>query len=173
MARLVVLSEGFTGLSHELKVDKTTIGRLEDNSFQVPEPSVSSHHCEIIKKGDGFVVRDLDSTNGTFIGGDQITEAPLQGGQVLRLGQVEIRLETGDKSTGAPAKTPLDKTVAIPQGVNVNELDQDTRPALATSSAFSKKSNKTNRIFIAIGIALGVIIIILLIFVIQKMTQSG
>ena len=39
MAKLVILSAGMTGRSHELKVDKTTIGRVEDNTFQISEPS--------------------------------------------------------------------------------------------------------------------------------------
>ena len=42
MPKLVVLSEGLTGRSHELKIEKTTIGRLEDNAFQIAEQSVSN-----------------------------------------------------------------------------------------------------------------------------------
>src|SRR4029077_17724777 len=97
MPRLVVLSEGLTGRSHELKAEKTTIGRVEDNTFQIPDPSVSSHHCEVILKGREVLMRDLNSTNGTFISGQQITEASLRPSQILRLGQVEVRLE-GDQS---------------------------------------------------------------------------
>jgi pSer/pThr/pTyr-binding forkhead associated (FHA) protein len=171
MARLVVLSEGFTGLSHELNVEKTTIGRLEDNLFSLGEPSISSHHCELVRQGDDFLVRDLNSTNGTFINGEQIKESVLKPGQILRLGQIEIRLESG--APGAPAspgKKPLDKTMVIPQGVKVQELDQGTRPVVGTSTAFSKKSNRINMIFLAIGIALGLIIIALLLVALSKMS---
>ena len=59
MAKLVLLSAGMTGRTHELKVDKTTIGRVEDNTFQIAEPSVSSHHCEVLLRGSDVVVRDL------------------------------------------------------------------------------------------------------------------
>ena len=69
MAKLVVLSAGMTGRTHDLQVDKTTIGRVEDNTFQIAEPSVSSHHCEILLRGTDVVVHDLNSTNGTFING--------------------------------------------------------------------------------------------------------
>jgi hypothetical protein len=48
MAKLVILSSGMTGRSHELKVDKTTIGRVDDNTFPIAESSVSSHHCEVL-----------------------------------------------------------------------------------------------------------------------------
>ena len=73
MPKLVLLSPGMTGRTHELKADKTTIGRLEDNAFQIAEASVSSHHCEVLLRGNDIVVRDLNSTNGTFIGKSQVT----------------------------------------------------------------------------------------------------
>src|SRR5882757_8700801 len=100
MAKLVVLSAGMTGRTHELKVDKTTIGRVEDNTFQIAEPSVSSHHCEILLRGTEVLVKDLNSTNGTFINGEKVSETVLKPGQTLRLGQIEMKLET-DASAGA------------------------------------------------------------------------
>src|SRR4029077_17875711 len=103
MAKLVLLSAGMTGRTHELKAEKTTIGRVEDNVFQIDEPSVSSHHCEVLLQGKDIVVKDLNSTNGTFINGEKISEAPLKSGQILRLGQIEMRLET-DAPPGAPKK---------------------------------------------------------------------
>ena len=60
MAKLVVLSAGLTGRTQELKVDKITIGRVEDNTFQIAEPSVSSHHCEVLMRGGEVVVHDLN-----------------------------------------------------------------------------------------------------------------
>src|SRR5213080_2878446 len=107
MAKLVLLSAGMTGRTHELKVDKTTIGRVEDNTFQIAEPSVSSHHCEVLLRGPDVVVRDLNSTNGTFINGEKVNEGLIKPGQVLRLGQIEIRLETeGMTAAPAPAGAP-------------------------------------------------------------------
>jgi len=164
MVKLVVLSEGLTGLTYELKVDKTTIGRLEDNAFQIAEPSVSSHHCELIQRGSDIVVKDLNSTNGTFVNGEKINESALKPGQILRLGLVEMRLESGTGTTAAPAplKKPLEKTMVI--GIQAQALDRGTRPVnFETSAAFSKKSNKANKIFIAVAVVLGVLIIALII----------
>jgi pSer/pThr/pTyr-binding forkhead associated (FHA) protein len=165
MARLVVLSEGFTGLSYDLKVEKTTVGRVDDNAFQISEQSVSSHHCEILQRGNEFVVKDLGSTNGTFVNGEQVTESPLKPGQILRLGQVEIRLEsgTGPAAAQTAAKKPLDKTVVIPQGVKVQELDSGARGASFQNTAFSRKTNKANKIFIIVGIVVFVLIVGLII----------
>ncbi len=80
MAKLVILSQGMNGRVHELKVDKTTIGRVEDNTFQIAEPSVSSHHCEVLLRGNEVVIKDLNSTNGTFIDDEKITESVLKPG---------------------------------------------------------------------------------------------
>src|SRR5216684_4409508 len=113
MPKLVVLSAGMTGRTHELKVDKTTIGRVEDNTFQIAEPSVSSHHCEVLLRGSDVVVRDLNSTNGTFINGEKITETVLKPGQVLRLGQIEMRLET-DSTTASTAPSTTPSTPSTP-----------------------------------------------------------
>ena len=171
MARLVVISEGLTGRSYELKVDKTTVGRVEDNSFQIAEPSVSSHHCEVLLRGNDVVVKDLNSTNGTFINGQQITgEGLLKPGQILRLGQVEIRLESGAPT--APAKKPLDQTMVIPQGVKLNPDEQKT-VSFGKDSPFAKKSNKTNKIFIGVCVFLGLIILGILAFVFYKLGQQG
>src|SRR5678815_3008098 len=121
MAKLVVLSAGMTGRTHELKVDKTTVGRVEDNTFQIAEPSVSSHHCEVLLRGAEVIVRDLESTNGTFINGEKISERELKPGQVLRLGQVEMRLEAD--TTPPSSKKPTEQTLAMQRGVSLNELE--------------------------------------------------
>jgi pSer/pThr/pTyr-binding forkhead associated (FHA) protein len=160
MAKLVLLSAGMTGRTHELKAEKTTVGRVEDNTFQIAEPSVSSHHCEIILRGAEVVVRDLNSTNGTFINGEKVTESPLKLGQILRLGQIEIRLE-GD-APPAPAKR-LDQTLVMQRGVSLNELEQGSRGGFGTKgTGFSKKDNKVNRIVITSAIILAVVIVGLL-----------
>src|SRR5207253_3916630 len=101
MVKLVLLGEAFAGRTYELNVEKTTVGRVEDNAFQIAEPSVSSHHAEIILKGTDVLIKDLNSTNGTFINGEKVTEQVLKPGQTLRLGTVEMRLE-GKDGAGAP-----------------------------------------------------------------------
>jgi pSer/pThr/pTyr-binding forkhead associated (FHA) protein len=162
MAKLVILSEGMTGRSHELKVDKTTIGRVEDNTFQIAEPSVSSHHCEVLLRGNEVLVRDLNSTNGSFINGEKITEKVLKPGQTLRLGQIEMRLET-DVPAGQ-SKKPVDSTMVVPRGVSLNQLEQGSRAAFDTAGkGFSKKDNKANKIFLIGAVAVGLIVVVLLI----------
>ncbi len=189
MAKLVVLNAGMAGRSHELKVDKTTIGRVEDNSFQIAEPSVSSHHCEILVRGEEIVVKDLNSTNGTFINGQKIIEGVLKTGQVLRVGQIEIRLEIGTASataSAAPAspaaasapagaaKKPIDQSLAMQRGVSLNELEQGPRTSGfdTSSKAFSKKTNKTNLWFLIGGVLAFLVIAFVLFYVFQQIKSQ-
>lgn len=164
MARLVLLGEAFNGRSYELKVETTTVGRVSDNAFEIPEASVSSHHAEIILRGNDIVIRDLGSTNGTFINGEKITEAVLKPGQTLRFGTVDLRLDTSDgpAPTAAPSvgssaskkpKQTLDQTVIIPQGVKMDELGGvGGPPNLGNTTGFEKKSNRGGKIFAVIVI---------------------
>ena len=155
-----------TGRAFDLKVDKTTIGRVEDNVFQIPEPSVSSHHCEILLRGNDVVVKDLNSTNGTFINGEKVSdESPLKPGQILRLGQIEMRLET--EAQAAAPKKPVDQTLVMTRGVNLSELEQGARgPGFGTKgTGFSKTENNVNTIFIIVGVVVGVVIVGLLLYV--------
>ena len=163
MARLVVLSDGMTGRTYELKVDKTTIGRVEDNAFQIPESSVSSHHCEILLQGSEVIVKDLNSTNGTFINGQKVTtQSAIKPGQTLRLGQVDIRFESGDPAPPAAKKLP-EQSLAVPRGVQLNELDQGTKPVnFEANPAFSKKSNKGTMIFIVVAIIVVIIVTVVI-----------
>src|ERR1017187_4639523 len=161
MARLVILSEGLTGKAYELAVDKTTIGRVDDNTFPVPEGSVSSHHCEILLRGGDVIVRDLNSTNGTFIMGNQVAgEAPLKPGQILRLGQIEMRLEDASAKPVTAKKLP-DQTMVIPQGVKLGGHETSTTVNFE-KSAFAKKSNTGTKIFIGVIVVIAIAVIVLL-----------
>lgn len=180
MAKLVIQNQGMTGRACELHTDRTTIGRVDDNTFHIADPSVSSHHCEVQLRGSDIVIRDLNSTNGTFIDGNKIEESILKPGQILRLGQVELKLEgagaavgappTSGSPTAGPVKKQVDATLLIPRGVTLDQLEQGgTRPGgFDTSSSFSKKTNKVNKMFIIGGIVVAVVIIGLLIFVFSQ-----
>lgn len=175
MPKLLVLNGPLAGQSYELKVDKTTVGRVEDNTFQIADPSVSSHHCEILLQGDAVVIKDLNSTNGSFINGNQITEAALKPGQTLRLGQVELRIDDGTvpPPAAAPAPAPAapaagsggkmrqDQTMVVQRGVTLDQLTEPRSSGFDTAGkGFTKKSNSTNRYFLIGGIVVGVIILI-------------
>jgi hypothetical protein len=71
---------------------RTVIGRDKDNILILHDPDVSSHHAEILVTADHFVLRDLASTNGTFLNGERIHEALLYLGDEIRLGSTKLIL---------------------------------------------------------------------------------
>jgi pSer/pThr/pTyr-binding forkhead associated (FHA) protein len=163
MAKLVIQNQGMTGRACELHTDRTTIGRVEDNTFQIADPSVSSHHCEVHLRGAEVFIRDLNSTNGTFINDARITESVLKPGQSLRLGQIELKLEA--EGAAASAKKQVDSTMVIPRGVSLDQLENSGRSAgFDFGTVFSKKKNLANRYFFIGVIVIGIVILVLLVF---------
>jgi pSer/pThr/pTyr-binding forkhead associated (FHA) protein len=68
-----------------------TIGRATGADFIVDAPLVSRVHCRLTVLPDGDLeVRDLDSTNGTFVNGERVERARLTSGDRLRVGRVEM-----------------------------------------------------------------------------------
>lgn len=71
-----------------------TVGRLPESSVPVNEPNVSRKHCELRAVGNGFVVVDLGSTNGTRVNGVRISgEQALSDGDVVSVGNLEMHFE--------------------------------------------------------------------------------
>ena len=77
------------GREYLLTAVPLTLGRVEGNAIVVPDPFVSRRHAAIDRADDGtLLVRDLDSTGGTFINGERVVTAhPLRGGDRLVLGR--------------------------------------------------------------------------------------
>ena len=184
MSKLVILNQGMTGRTLELNIERTTVGRVEDNTFQIPDGSVSSHHAEIVLQGPEILIRDLNSTNGTFINNEKITEKILKPGETLRFGQVELRIDDGKAvsapppappSSTAPASGPAKKTsegtMVIPRGVSLEQLEQSgtrTTSFDGKSTGFSKKTNKINTYFIIGGIIVFVVIVVLILVALKS-----
>lgn len=88
------------------------IGRGEQNNFTINHPSVSTHHCEITVTDHAVVLKDLGSTNGTFVERAPITELALKPGQHVQFGAVDMMFESG--TTPAPAPIPVVRAVSSP-----------------------------------------------------------
>ncbi len=162
MPKLVVTTSPLSGRTIEVSAEKTSVGRVEDNQVVLPDPSISSHHCELTSIGDEIFVKDLNSTNGTFINGDQIKEGTVKPGQTLRLGVVELRIESGKKQ--------MDQ--ARPAGVKIGE-GSPAGPVLDKNKAFTKKSNNANKIFIAVAVLLGLAIVAFLVIAFSGVSKPA
>lgn len=111
----------------ELRTGLNTLGRNPTNDFCIHEASVSSFHAEltVLEDGAGVVVRDLQSTNGTFVDGNPVEEATVSPGQALQFGSVELRLVAQQIQITVP-DLPVVET-AKPSGVAA--FLPDGRPA--------------------------------------------
>ena len=67
-----------------------TIGRSEDCDYAVASSRVSRAHAEISKAAGAYLLRDLGSTNGTFVNGQPIESMMLASGDRLSLGGLEM-----------------------------------------------------------------------------------
>jgi pSer/pThr/pTyr-binding forkhead associated (FHA) protein len=102
MARLSVITDGLNARLIDLKLGANRVGRHPDNDFSIEHPTISSVHCEIVLQDSGVILRDLESTNGTFLNNEPVREAQLSPGQIVRLGDVELLVETTDAKIEIP-----------------------------------------------------------------------
>ena len=93
MARLVSESKEFPGLGVELTSPRAGVGRADGNELQVLHGSISSRHAELVLEGQEYKVRDLDSTNGTRVNDEKVTEAQLQDRDRVQFGQIPFRYD--------------------------------------------------------------------------------
>jgi CheY-like chemotaxis protein len=136
MARLVVITKGLPALPYDLNDKWITIGRADGNLFQISDPSVSGRHCEVRFTGGELIVRDLQSTNGTFVDGKNVIEATLKPGQNLRLGDVELQLEmtTTEPRPGTAFITRALATTVVAAGVTQTASSEPAKPVPTPAS---------------------------------------
>lgn len=90
MASLIGMSAEVKGKTFPIDRDEVTIGRSKDNVIIVESPTVSGHHCAIVRDGQRYLLRDLESTNGTRLNSKEITEARLCPKDLIQIGSVEF-----------------------------------------------------------------------------------
>jgi len=77
------------------------IGATEDNDIVLTNDTVSRAHCQVIQEDDAYLIKDLASTNGTFVNQVRVREAYLAPGCLVRLGNAELIFQ------------PLDEEIAV------------------------------------------------------------
>jgi hypothetical protein len=102
MAKLLIKSDGFSNQIIDLHLGLNRFGRSPRNDFQIDHATVSARHCEILLAAEEVVLRDCNSTNGTYLNDEPVTEARLMPGQTLRMGDVEFFVETTDVTISIP-----------------------------------------------------------------------
>lgn len=104
---LIALNGLAAGSRWLLQSGVTSIGRDDDRDVRLPDPSVSRKHAEIVCQRTGYFVADLQSSNGTQLNGLSLTApAMLSPGDVLRIGEIELRCVTVAALTTPPPAPP-------------------------------------------------------------------
>lgn len=93
------------------------VGRHTEADIRLPLPDVSRRHCRLIHDDQGWQVIDLNSLNGVHVNGEQVLQAPLESGDLLRIGGFTFAVELADQ--GTPYDTAghvrsILKTLAVP-----------------------------------------------------------
>jgi len=172
---------------YELSQEYTHVGRSANNEIPLPYPSISNRHCIFIHSGPDIVLRDLNSSNGTYVNGEIISEVILRPGDMIQMGSVMMKFEPGVKrpkltkqevapkveqgklKTEGAAGTLYYQTVKMPQ--NVGRAAPAKTNKTKDDSEFLKGSAAINYHDIAkpevpkksnMGLIIGIVVVVLL-----------
>jgi hypothetical protein len=96
-ARLVALDGPLRGRTFELASRTNSLGRGMQNTLVLADSHVSRFHARIDLEEHGFVLVDLGSANGTFVGGRRVTRHPLEPGDRLQLGSSLLEFQLDER----------------------------------------------------------------------------
>jgi len=97
-ALLVVKRGPNAGSRFLLDADVTTAGRHPESDIFLDDVTVSRRHAEFVREGGGFVVRDVGSLNGTYLGRERIESVALAGGDEVQIGKYRLVFLAGPTS---------------------------------------------------------------------------
>jgi transcriptional regulator with GAF, ATPase, and Fis domain len=89
--KLVCLSGPERGQEHVISADVIRVGKASENDLMITDDTVSRVHFEIVRDAKGYLLRDLKSTNGTFLDGAEIKEAYIRAGSIIMAGAAELK----------------------------------------------------------------------------------
>jgi pSer/pThr/pTyr-binding forkhead associated (FHA) protein len=117
-----------------LSKDRTVIGRQDGCQLRIPIAGVSRTHCEITVSSGSIVVKDLGSSNGTFVNQEKITQQPLAAGDLLSVGGQVFLVQVN----GEPEE--IDAEFLFEDGLPEQDSQVATRPGPAPQAPASKPS---------------------------------
>ena len=157
-AKIVVVGGVLAGEVFSLDRDSITFGREPANTICCPDPALSRRHCEFVRAKDAWVVRDLESANGTFVNGVKIADHTLAVGDRIVLGDsvvlIYVReppaaaalIDEADATIEPTVRLPIDEAVylkpAAAPGPDDARLAQGLRALLTISTVINSVRNE-------------------------------
>jgi pSer/pThr/pTyr-binding forkhead associated (FHA) protein len=99
-ASIVILKGHAEGMEYPIKITYAVIGRSRNAAVPLKDPLASRKHAAIIFNEDAFILKDLDSTNGTYMRGAYIRQRKLSHGDKFRIGKTVLQFILHDYSRG-------------------------------------------------------------------------
>jgi hypothetical protein len=119
MPTLSIQLPGLLPVSHVLKDETITIGRMKGNTIVIEDSSISLMHAKITRKNGDFLLKDLNSTNGTSVNGQPIGEVRLRDLDRVRFAEITCQFiadapVSGEQPTqSAPAPIPITQPAVV------------------------------------------------------------
>jgi len=115
------------------------LGRDPESDIWIENPAISKKHCAFELVEDLYLLTDLNSSNGTFINGAQISQAELQYGDLIQVGPVFVRFDSPHVSPpGLPAENKASQTAAI----QIPPLRSSAKLKVKLPDRFSEDKNR-------------------------------
>lgn len=136
MPTLISQSSELGNVVFELTQPEISVGRAEGNGVRLNDGSVSSRHAILTFTDDDYIIKDLNSTNGTRVNGTKIVQQKLQRGDVLHIGNLQFQYQSETGGAIQPLPQPT-------QALEFNAANQSTRPSNFVNAAPFPKPNPT------------------------------
>jgi pSer/pThr/pTyr-binding forkhead associated (FHA) protein len=113
MPKLTLMLERKTVQVYDLAGPVIRVGRVPEMDIVIDNVSVSRRQAEIQQAADGWIVRDIGSSNGTFVNGERLTgDRPLRAGDEIAIGKYSLFFERIPSGVGAPPSTVTTRPIA-------------------------------------------------------------
>lgn len=136
LAYAVVISEkGGAERREEYQQSELTIGRVQGNDLMLPKGNVSKRHAQLVFREGRFIVRDLNSTNGTYVNRRRISQATIvRQGDRIYIGDFVLRVEVDSEESSGPliadrgSLSPLPVREPLGTSPELNRVSQEPGP---------------------------------------------
>jgi pSer/pThr/pTyr-binding forkhead associated (FHA) protein len=134
MAKLILSMDNLVLKEIPLNKERTTIGRKAHNDIQIDNLAISGEHAVIVTILNDSFLEDLNSTNGTFVNGQQVKKHFLQNNDVIELGK--YRLKYVNEATAQASQADFEKTMVLRPDMMRKAAEQMSgKPAEAAAPA--------------------------------------
>lgn len=124
----------------DVPVGVTVLGRGAECGLRVPSDNVSRNHCQVTVKPDGVLLKDLGSSNGTFVNDRRITEQSLKPGDLVRVGPITFTVQINGKPAQIVSPEEIQAAMGADDSGEIPDmlLDDDATVVEELSGASSK-----------------------------------